>query len=110
MSCTLCSKPGPQLRQLANEAVQPLAGRSWLSDARTEDNAAHPERGLTPRLGAIVNYEPELVLSVSQPFDDSIQAIDLGVGGPPGNEVFASAQSSPSVECERVGSPSATRD
>jgi hypothetical protein len=68
--------------------VQPLVGRSWSGDSRREENPEHPERRLTPRLGAIVNYEPELVLYVSQPFDDSIEAIDLDVGGPPGNEVF----------------------
>jgi hypothetical protein len=68
--------------------VQALANRSWSSDARTEDNAEHPERQVTPRLGAILNYEPTLVLYVSQPFDDSIKAIDLAVGGPTGNEVF----------------------
>jgi hypothetical protein len=68
--------------------VQPLKGRSWSVDSRGVDNTEHPERALTPRLGALVNYEPELVLYVSQPFDDSITAIDLAVGGPPGNEVF----------------------
>jgi hypothetical protein len=71
--------------------VQALATRSWLSDARTEENAEHSEWRLTPRLGAIVNYEPELVLYVSQPFDDSIKAIDLAVGGPSGDEVFVRA-------------------
>src|SRR5829696_8118830 len=68
--------------------VQPLVGRSWIGDSRPEENAEHPERRLTPRLGAIVNYEPELVLYVSQPFDDSLNAIELAVDGPPGNEVF----------------------
>lgn len=73
--------------------VQPLTNRSWLGDFRTEDNAEHPERRLTPRLGAIVNYEPELVLYVSQPFDDSIKAVDLAIGGPPGDQVFVPAGS-----------------
>jgi hypothetical protein len=68
--------------------VQPLANRSWLGDSRTEDNAEHPERLLAPRLGAILNYTPDVVLYVSQPFDDSIKAIELAIGGPPGNEVF----------------------
>jgi hypothetical protein len=67
--------------------VQPLENRSWLSVARTEDSAEHPERRLTPRLGAVVNYEPQLVLYLSQPFDESIEAIELAVGGPSGNEV-----------------------
>jgi hypothetical protein len=59
--------------------VQPLANHAWNLD-RADDVA--------PRLGAIVNYEPDLVLYVSQPFDDSIKAINLAIGGPAGNEVF----------------------
>ena len=65
--------------------IQPLAGRSWgHSDA---------DRGLTPRLGAIVNYTPTIVLYVSQPFSNSIRAIDLVVGGPAGSEVLVPAGS-----------------
>jgi hypothetical protein len=67
--------------------VQPLANRRWKKDGRHEA-ARHPERRVTPRLGAILNYEPELILYVSQPFDDSIEAIGLEVGGPAGNELF----------------------
>jgi hypothetical protein len=59
--------------------VQPLAGRSW------EDQ--DDEHAVTPRLGAIVNYTPTVILYVSQPFDNSILAIDLGIGGPAGSEV-----------------------
>jgi hypothetical protein len=59
--------------------VEPLATRSWWHG---------PGSDVTPRLGAILNYEPDLVLYVSQPFDDSIRAIDLAIGGPAGNEVF----------------------
>lgn len=43
---------------------------------------------LTPRLGAVVNYTPTIVLYVSQPLDDSIAAIELAVGGPAGSQVF----------------------
>jgi hypothetical protein len=68
--------------------VQALAGRSWNSDDDAENDDADPERLVTPRLGAIINYEPTLTLYVSQPFDDSIKAIDLAVGGPAGDEVF----------------------
>jgi len=68
--------------------VQALADRSWNANLRTEDNAEHPERRVMPRLGAIINYEPTLILYVSQPFDDSIKAINLAIGGPAGNEVF----------------------
>ncbi len=63
--------------------VQALANRSW-----PDDDAGHPERRVLPRLGAIVNYAPRFILYVSQPFDDSIKAIDVSTGGPTGNEVF----------------------
>jgi hypothetical protein len=59
--------------------VQPLANRSWHSG---------PGSDVLPRLGAIVNYAPQFTLYVSQPFDDSIEAINLTTGGPTGNEVF----------------------
>jgi hypothetical protein len=62
--------------------VQPLAGRGEEEDR---------EGRLTPRLGALVNYTPTIVLYVSQPFDDSILAIDLVVGGPAGSQVFMPA-------------------
>ena len=60
--------------------VGPLSGGS-----RAEERG---ERRFTPRLGAIINYTPVLILYVSQPFDDSIKAINLEIGGPAGNEVF----------------------
>lgn len=60
--------------------VQPLAGR----DAGDERDRS----GVTPRLGAILNYTPTIILYVSQPFDDSIKAIHLAVGGPAGSQVF----------------------
>jgi hypothetical protein len=63
--------------------VQPLATRSW-----PDDDPGHPERRVLPRLGAIVSYAPTFELYVSQPFDNSIKAIELTTGGPNGNEVF----------------------
>jgi hypothetical protein len=66
-------------------AVQPLLGRSWRRPGDGADNAA---RGVTPRLGAVVNYTPAIVLYVSQPFDDSIRVVHLTAGGPAGSEVF----------------------
>jgi hypothetical protein len=71
--------------------VQALADRSWSSE--TGDDGEHPELRVTPRLGAILNYEPTRILYVSQPFDDSIKAIDLAIGGPVGNEVFVPSAS-----------------
>jgi hypothetical protein len=73
--------------------VQPLANRSWKRDAQTGDNGEDPKQPVMPRLGAIFNYEPTLILYVSQPFDDSIKAIDLAVGGPAGDEVFVPSTS-----------------
>jgi hypothetical protein len=65
--------------------VQPLVRRAW---GRGDDG----QRGrVTPHLGAVVNYTPTIVLYVSQPFDNSIRAIDLVVGGPAGSEVFVPA-------------------
>ena len=63
--------------------VQPLANRSW-----PDHDSGHPERRVLPRLGALVSYAPELALYVSQPFDNSIKAINLTTGGPAGNQVF----------------------
>ncbi|GAA0988124.1 hypothetical protein GCM10009555_069030 [Acrocarpospora macrocephala] len=46
--------------------VHPLQGRRWLLDRKT-----------TPRLGALLSYEPNFSLYISQPFDDSIKVLDL---------------------------------
>jgi hypothetical protein len=62
--------------------VQPLVNRSWPEDP------GHPERRVLPRLGALVNYAPQFTLYVSQPFDNSIKAINVTTGGPADNEVF----------------------
>jgi hypothetical protein len=68
--------------------VQPLTGRSWGGGHGDDDNNKDHANRTTPKLGVILNYEPELILYVSQPFDDSIKAINLAVGGPAGSEVF----------------------
>ena len=69
--------------------VQPLLGRAGRGDAGEDDQGDDRSGGgLTPRLGAILNYKPAMVLYVSQPFDDSIKVIDLAVGGPAGSEIF----------------------
>jgi hypothetical protein len=59
--------------------VQPLVRRSWGHDGGPV---------VLPRLGVVISYAPELVLYVSQPFDNSIKVIKLTIGGPLGNEVF----------------------
>jgi hypothetical protein len=63
--------------------VRPLADDS--SNGDEEDG--EPLR-VTPRLGALLNYEPAKILYVSQPEDDSIIAINLEIGGPAGSEIF----------------------
>jgi hypothetical protein len=69
--------------------IQPLLGHSGGGDGREDKQGDDRSgRGLTPRLGAIVNYKPTIVLYVSQPFDHSIKAIGLTVGGTPANEIF----------------------
>ncbi len=65
--------------------VQPLAGRSWGDE--------DPARRVTPKLGAVVNYTPTIVLYVSQPFDDSILALDLVTRGAAGSQVYLPATS-----------------
>jgi hypothetical protein len=62
--------------------VQPLVHRTWGHDT------GHRGQVPLPRLGVVMGYAPELVLYVSQPFDDSIKVIGLAIGGPQGNEVF----------------------
>jgi hypothetical protein len=62
-------------------SVQPIVHRSWRGSR------------VTPRLGAIVNYTPRIILYVSQPFDNSIKAFHLAVGGPPGDQVFTATAS-----------------
>jgi hypothetical protein len=51
--------------------ISPLLGRNW-GDEEAEDN-----RGATPRLGVLLNYSPTRVLYVSEPFENSIAALDL---------------------------------
>jgi hypothetical protein len=66
--------------------VQPLVHRSWGHDR------GHRGRLPLPRLGVVMSYAPELILYVSQPFDDSIKVIKLTIGGPQGNEVFVPSE------------------
>jgi hypothetical protein len=50
--------------------VSPLFGRHWEDD--DEDN-----RGAQPRVGVLLNYSPTRILYVSEPFENSIAALDL---------------------------------
>ncbi len=72
--------------------IMPLAGRSWRRD-ESEEGEESSGSGVTPRLGAVLNYTPEIILFVSQPFDNSIKAINLTVGRLAGNQVFVPAAS-----------------
>jgi hypothetical protein len=49
--------------------VDPLLGRRW------EDN--DDRRDASPRLGALLNYSPTRILYVSEPFQNTIAALDL---------------------------------
>lgn len=66
--------------------VQPLAARD------DDDEGDHDDGGsghrVTPRVGAVMNYQPTKILYVSQPLDDSIVVIDLAIGGTAPNELF----------------------
>jgi hypothetical protein len=50
--------------------VSPLLGRRWDDD---DENGS----GTSPRLGVILNYTPTRILYVSEPFENTIAAIDL---------------------------------
>jgi hypothetical protein len=56
--------------------VSPLLGRHWddENDKDEEDDGGH---GASPRLGVILNYTPTRILYVSEPFENTIAAIDL---------------------------------
>jgi hypothetical protein len=63
--------------------VLPLVGTSW-NNPEDEDGAMLA----TPRLGSIVNYDPAIILYVTQPFDNSIFALGIEPVGAPGSQVF----------------------
>jgi hypothetical protein len=50
--------------------VSPLFGRRWDDDDESE-------QGVSPRLGVVLNYNPTRILYVSEPFENTIAAIDL---------------------------------
>jgi len=50
--------------------VSPLLGRRWGDD---DENG----NGTSPRLGVVLNYTPTRILYVSEPFENTIAAIDL---------------------------------
>jgi hypothetical protein len=53
--------------------VQSVLARRWNDDFDESDD----HRGAQPRVGALVNYSPNRVLYVSEPFDNSIAAVAL---------------------------------
>ena len=55
--------------------ISPLLGRN--SDDEDEENT----RGTTPRLGVLLNYSPTRILYVSEPFENTIAALDLSDDG-----------------------------
>jgi hypothetical protein len=56
--------------------VSPLTDRLWKDD--DEENQNH---GVAPRLGAILNWSPTMVLYVSEPFKNRIVVLDITADG-----------------------------
>jgi hypothetical protein len=60
--------------------ISPLLGRHWEpeEDEENETDGEHArDTRTTPRLGVLLNYSPTRILYVSEPFENSIAAIDL---------------------------------
>ena len=51
--------------------ISPLLGRN------SEDEGEESTLGTTPRLGVLLNYSPTRILYVSEPFENTIAALDL---------------------------------
>lgn len=81
---------GSVVQEHTGKALDGLApARTVRPLSRSEEREAEGEQsGVTPHLGALVNYTPTIILYVSQPTDNSILALDLAVGGPSGDQVF----------------------
>jgi hypothetical protein len=60
-----------------SSTVGSVLGRRWNDDLDDSDD----HRGAQPRVGALVNYSPNRVLFVSEPFDNSIAALTLSDDG-----------------------------
>jgi hypothetical protein len=56
--------------------ISPLFGRRWDESDDADDN-----RGAQPRVGVLLNYSPTRILYVSEPFENSIVAINLADDG-----------------------------
>jgi hypothetical protein len=57
--------------------VEPLLGHSW-NDQRDDDHDRDGhDKSVSPRLGVLLNYSPTRILFVSEPFRNSIAAIEL---------------------------------
>ena len=61
----------------APATVGSVLSRRWNDDFDDSDD----HRGAQPRVGALVNYSPNRVLYVSEPFDNSIAALALSDDG-----------------------------
>ena len=58
----------------AVDGLAPAGTVSPLLDRREQDNN---DLGVSPRLGVLLNYSPTRILFISEPFENSITAIDL---------------------------------
>lgn len=56
--------------------ISPLTHRRW-----DDDDAENENHGVTPRLGAILNWSPTMILYVSEPFENRIAVLDITTDG-----------------------------
>jgi hypothetical protein len=56
--------------------ISPLLGRRWNDDDQESEN-----HGVTPRLGAMLNWFPTMILYVSEPFENRIAVLDITSDG-----------------------------
>jgi hypothetical protein len=68
---------GSVVQEHTAQALDGLAPEGTVSPLLGSDADDHGNRHVSPRLGAIVNYSPTRILYVSEPFANSIVAIDL---------------------------------
>ncbi|MCI0540860.1 MAG: hypothetical protein L0Z50_37140 [Verrucomicrobiales bacterium] len=64
---------GSIVQEHTEQAVDGLAPAGTVASLRHRQH----EHGVTPRLGAVFNYEPTRILHVSEPFEDGIAVIEL---------------------------------
>jgi hypothetical protein len=59
--------------------ISPLLGRRHRDDDDEAEDNDHDDHGVSPRLGVILNWFPSMSLFVSEPFENRIAVLDIGV-------------------------------